>query len=309
VIRPRATWAVTAVGAVLAALTLSAAEAAAQSRGHLFIVGGGERPPELMQRFVDLAGGADSARIVVIPMASSSPGETGRAHAGQLRELGADARPLVLDRERADAADAIRAVRRATGVWFPGGSQSRLADTLRSTGVLSAIRRRYREGAAVGGTSAGAAVMSDSMITGDQILPDADTAGYYGDEFPRVARDYIVLEPGFGLLSDVVVDQHFLRRERHNRLISVILVGGGGTERGAGDRRPPRRGDGAGDARPGGRRHEDAPAAGRGAVRSGLGPGDSAGRGRDLPVTSVTAQPAQSGTLPKVTPKTTGRSE
>lgn len=222
-IRPRATRAVTAVGAVVAALTLSAAEAAAQSRGHLFIVGGGERPPELMQRFVDLAGGADSARIVVIPMASSSPVETGRAHAGQLRELGADARPLVLDRQRADGDDAIRAVRRATGVWFPGGSQSRLADTLRSTAVLSAIRKRYREGAAVGGTSAGAAVMSDSMITGDQILPDADTAGYYGDEFPRVARDYIVLEPGFGLLSDVVVDQHFLRRERHNRLISVIL--------------------------------------------------------------------------------------
>lgn len=209
----------------LIALGAGAPEAAAQSRGagSLFIVGGGERPPELMQRFVDLAGGPDSARIVVIPMASSSPEETGRSHASQLRELGAEARALDLDRRRADDADAVRAVRRATGIWFPGGSQSRLADTLRSTAVLSAIRSQYRRGAAVGGTSAGAAVMSDSMITGDQYLPDADTAGYYGDEFPRIARAYIVLEPGFGLLSDVVVDQHFLQRERHNRLISVIL--------------------------------------------------------------------------------------
>ena len=211
------------VSAVLAALAASATGATAQSRGPLFIVGGGERPPELMQRFVDLAGGPDSARIVVIPMASSSPAETGREHAAQLRDLGAEARPLVLDRQRADGADAARAVRRASGIWFPGGSQSRLADTLRSTAVLAAIRERNREGAAVGGTSAGAAVMSDSMITGDQIRPDADTAGYYGDEFPRIARDYIVLDPGFGLLSGVVVDQHFLRRERHNRLISVVL--------------------------------------------------------------------------------------
>lgn len=199
------------------------ADTASAQGGHLFIVGGGERPPDLMRRFVELAGGSDSARIVVIPMASSSPAETGRSHAAGLRELGADARPLVLDRERADAEDAARVVRRATGVWLPGGVQSRLADTLRSTAVLEAIEDAYRAGAAVGGTSAGAAVMSDSMITGEQFRADADTAGYYGDEFPRIARDYIVLEPGFGLLPGVVVDQHFLRRERHNRLFSVVL--------------------------------------------------------------------------------------
>ena len=90
------------------------------------------------------------------------------------------------------------------------------ADTLR------AMQRRFREGAVVGGTSAGAAVMSDSMISGNQ-TPPGDTTGYYGDEFPVIARHRVEIVPGLGFLPTAIVDQHFIRRERHNRLLSAVL--------------------------------------------------------------------------------------
>jgi cyanophycinase len=65
--------------------------------------------------------------------------------------------------------------------------------------------------------------MSDSMITGNQYRTPPDTNGYYGDEFSVIARRSIEIVPGFGLLPGTIVDQHFIVRERHNRLLSVIL--------------------------------------------------------------------------------------
>jgi cyanophycinase len=131
----------------------------------------------------------------------------------------------VLDVTRAEAdADSIaRQLDGVTGVWFPGGDQVRLAGVLRGTALLRAIRERFRAGAVVGGTSAGAAIMSDSMITGNQSRPGEDTVGYFGDEFPAIARRTIEVAPGFGFLHGAMVDQHFVRRERHNRLLSVVL--------------------------------------------------------------------------------------
>jgi cyanophycinase len=91
------------------------------------------------------------------------------------------------------------------------------------TPALAAMKARYRDGAVVGGTSAGAAALCDPMLTGNQRKPGEDTVGYYGDTYPRIARDYIDLEPGLGFLPDVILDQHFIKRERENRLISVVL--------------------------------------------------------------------------------------
>ncbi|MEJ2217442.1 MAG: cyanophycinase [Gemmatimonadota bacterium] len=190
--------------------------------GTLFIVGGGARPPELMQQFVDLAGGV-GAQIVVLPMASATPDETGAQQAEQLRQLGADARSVVLTHTQAMDSGAADLVAGADGVWFPGGDQTRLTAALQGTPVLAALRRRWQGGAVVGGTSAGAAVMSDSMITGSQLDAQADTMGYFGDEFPRVARGVMELQPGFGFVTNAIVDQHFIRRERLNRLLSVVL--------------------------------------------------------------------------------------
>ena len=195
---------------------------APETRGTLYIVGGGTQTPAMVERFVELAGGAGRARIAVVPMASGEPAQTGREKADDLRRLGADAFVLHLTREQAMGDSAARLLEGATGVWFTGGDQARLL-VLRGTPVLDAIRRRHREGAVIGGTSAGAAVMSDSMLTGNQWKAGEDTAGYHGDEYPRVARRSAEIVAGLGFLPGTIVDQHFLRRERHNRLLSAVL--------------------------------------------------------------------------------------
>jgi cyanophycinase len=193
------------------------------ARGTLLIVGGGAQPPELVKRFVDLAGGAGHARIAVLPMASGDAAETGRDKAAELRGLGADAFVVNVTRAGAESDSVVRLLAGATGIWFPGGDQARLTAVLANTAALRAIHARYRDGAVIGGTSAGAAIMSDSMITGDQFRAGEDTSGYFGDEYPRIARRSIVIASGFGFLHGAIVDQHFIRRERNNRLLSVVL--------------------------------------------------------------------------------------
>jgi cyanophycinase len=206
---------------LLAGALLLAPVLEAQARGHLLIVGGGSQPDSLVTRFVALAGGPGKARIVVVPMASSEPEETGGAKAVQLREFGAEAVVLNLSRAEAEDGASVARLDGVTGIWFTGGDQVPLARALQGTPLLRAMLRRYREGAVVGGTSAGAAIMGDSMLTGNQRRPDS--LGYYGDEFPEIAPGVIEVVPGLGFLPGTIVDQHFVRRERHNRLLAVIL--------------------------------------------------------------------------------------
>jgi cyanophycinase len=203
------------------AVLISHATIAQTPRGRLLIVGGGESPPELARRFVELAGGPGRARIAVIPMASGEPRETGDEKVAELLGLGAAAWVELLTRDQALDGASARTLDSATGVWFSGGDQSRLTAILGGTPVLAALHDRYRSGAVLGGTSAGAAIMSDSMVTGNQRRPDS--LGYYGDEFPAVARGTIEVAPGFGFLPGTIVDQHFLKRERHNRLLGAVL--------------------------------------------------------------------------------------
>lgn len=191
-------------------------------RGTLFIVGGGSQPVALVKDFVALAGGAQ-ARIAVVPMASEDAASSGREEADDLQALGARAFVLDITRQQAASDSVVRLLESATGIWFNGGDQLRLAAVLRGTAALGAMQARYRAGAVIGGTSAGAAVMSDSMITGNQRRPDADSVGYYGDEFPNIARGAIQIVPGFGFLHGAIVDMHFIRRERANRLLAVVL--------------------------------------------------------------------------------------
>jgi cyanophycinase len=195
-------------------------------RGHLLIVGGGPIPPVILERFVTLAGGRGQARIVSIPMASSDP-DAGIEICKDFESLGARCERLVLDRARADAPGAEKRFEGVTGIWFGGGDQVKLTDALRGTRTESAVDARYREGAVVGGTSAGAAVMSTPMLTGDEKHPGGarpprdpnDSSSAY----MTIARDNVITQEGFGLLPGAIVDQHFIRRRRANRLISLVL--------------------------------------------------------------------------------------
>lgn len=214
-----------AFGALLCAALMSASAQAqtAHPRGHLFIVGGGPQPPELVQRFVDLAGGK-KAKIVVFAMASSDGKQSGEEKADDLRKLGADAHAYYINQAEANSDSMVKNMEGVTGVWFGGGDQVLLTKALLGTKVEKAIHDRYAAGAVVGGTSAGAAVMSNPMLTGEErhpggVRPPSDSS----EHFMTIARDNIELVPGFGLLKGALIDQHFLRRRRHNRFISAVL--------------------------------------------------------------------------------------
>ncbi len=191
----------------------------AAPKGHLFIIGGGTRSAAMMSRFVSLAGGAANARIVVFPMASGIPDTVGNEQTASLRGLGVcDARCLNLSREQAQSDEIVRQLDGVTGVFFSGGDQSRLTGTLAGTAVLKKIKQLYAQGAVIGGTSAGAAVMSGMMITGRELLAH-DSANAYS----FIKRKNVETTPGFGFIDNAIVDQHFVTRKRHNRLLSLVL--------------------------------------------------------------------------------------
>lgn len=202
------------VGALLSSLI-----PAAWADGHLFIIGGGSRPPEMMARFVELAGGKGKARIAVLPMASAEPESVGKEQAAGFRALGAaSSEVLTFTRELALADGSASRLDGITGIFFSGGDQNRLTGTILGTPVLERVKQIYAAGGVVGGTSAGAAVMTALMITGDEVLnPDPK------DAFVIIKKENVKLAEGFGLLEGAIVDQHFVRRKRSNRLISVIL--------------------------------------------------------------------------------------
>jgi cyanophycinase len=212
---------------LLGLLSASAAPPAApppadRPKGTLIIVGGGDRDEALMHRFVELAGGRGHARVALLPMASEDAAEAGAELKEEFTGYGVDAFVYLVNHDQANDPARFRQLDSATGIWFGGGDQLHLTDALGGTASLRAIQARYQAGAVLGGTSAGAAIMSDSMITGNQ-SPPGDTTGYYGDEFPAIAPHRIQVIPGLGFLHGAVVDQHFIKRERHNRLLSAVL--------------------------------------------------------------------------------------
>lgn len=186
-------------------------------RGQLLIIGGGDRGAAIMQLFGCLAGGAQG-RVLAFPQASERP-EAGPEILAELQALGIGRVTLAeVDHGSADTEAAASLATGITGVYFGGGDQSRLMAVLRGTRLEAALHRAYRDGAVMAGTSAGAAVMSRTMITGDERRP------YTKDEnWQTIEADNVVTAEGLGLLEDAVVDQHFVRRRRHNRLISVVL--------------------------------------------------------------------------------------
>ena len=212
--------------ALLALLTTAPAApefgAAGGPKGSLVIVGGGSRSEAMMRRFVELAGGPGRARIAVVPMASSEAAESGAELVAEFDSLGSRAFVFLVDSVQAESPEFVHRLDSVTGIWFGGGDQALLTAAIGGTASLGAIHARYRAGAVVGGTSAGAAIMSDSMITGNQ-TPPGDTTGYYGDEYPTIERHRVQVVPGLGFLPGAIVDQHFIRRERHNRLMSAVL--------------------------------------------------------------------------------------
>lgn len=179
--------------------------------GHLLLVGGGDKPSAVLQRFIALAGGSD-APIVLLPLASGDSREAGAENLERFAQEGAKNVTVIHIDDRRDALreDYIEKIRQAGGVWFGGGDQSRIAERLLGTPLLEAVRAMREQGGVVGGTSAGTACQSNPMLVGE------------GDEHIIRAQNIVVTE-GLGLFEGVLVDQHFAKRQRQNRLITAVL--------------------------------------------------------------------------------------
>ncbi len=187
-------------------------------KGHLVIIGGGPRPESIMKKIIALAGG-EKARILIIPMASSEMLETAKAQREQFLKFGApNVDYVICDSASADADSNLAKINAATGVFFSGGDQNKLVKALRGTKFLQAVWKVYEKGGVLSGTSAGAAVQSRIMLTGDELV-NKDTVNPYG----MVRKGNIETAEGFGFVRSVIIDQHFVKRKRQNRLLTLVL--------------------------------------------------------------------------------------
>lgn len=176
----------------------------ASLKGTLVIVGGGKMTDSVIAAFVQAAGEAKGT-LVVIPTASALADKEPAKSTIELWQKRGVPRVSVLhtrSRDKANDAEFAKPLKEATAVWFGGGDQKRLIDAYKNTLVEKELHQLLQRGGAIGGTSAGAAVMSKLMITGGKTSAD--------------------LDEGFGFLPNGVVDQHFLKRNRVDRLLDVL---------------------------------------------------------------------------------------
>lgn len=182
------------------------------TRGWIVPIGGAEEKfgdPDILRRFIKVSGGSDS-KIAIIPTASNLD-ETGPRYVDIFESLGAAAATSLPYRNRRDAerTDWLETLERATGIFFTGGNQLRLSTILGGTPVAQQVRRLNARGVAVGGTSAGAAIVPEHMIA-------------YGETGATPAAGKVSLTPGLGLTNRVVIDQHFRQRDRLGRLLTAL---------------------------------------------------------------------------------------
>lgn len=186
---------------------------ASSPRPTAFIIGGAEDRvgrASLLRRFVKLAGGK-AARIVIIPTASSFQDEVVATYTATFGRFGVSQFSVVnpTSRDHRGRTADVEALDQATGIFMSGGNQLVLSQYFTATPLGEAIHRAHARGAVVGGTSAGASIMSEFMIAlgHDGAVPLQRSSG---------------VSQGLGLVRGVVIDQHFAERTRYGRLMAVI---------------------------------------------------------------------------------------
>ena len=181
------------------------------------VIVGGAQTSEIVKKYVELAGGHD-AKIIVIPNAGSEPVKWSKVQVEEFEEFGAEADYLLFTRETADDEANLKKMDWANAVFFLGGDQSDLTRDMLGTKLLQKVFDIYNNGGVVGGSSAGAAVMSEVMITGNELVNKDSTVS-----FVTIEKGNVEVKTGFGFLKNTIVDQHFLKRKRHNRTIASLI--------------------------------------------------------------------------------------
>lgn len=191
--------------------------ASAQNKGKLVIIGGGSRPDAMVDRMITESGVDKSGYAIILPMSSSEPDSAVYYSGRQFIEKGIK-HIYGLDFVKGEAlhASKVDSIRNAKMIYISGGDQNRFMDIVAGTAIEKAIHDCYANGGLIAGTSAGAAVMSKLMITGNELKhPDRTLR--------NIEADNVEIGKGLGMLTNVIIDQHFVWRGRYNRFISAII--------------------------------------------------------------------------------------
>ncbi|AYB33389.1 cyanophycinase [Chryseolinea soli] len=188
-------------------------------KGKLFIIGGGSRSDAMVDRIIKEAGLQQGGYGIILPMSSEDP-DSAVYYANQqfIKQGIRTVYGVIFRKGETYSAQKLDSVRNAKLIYISGGDQVRFMGVVQGTDIEKAIHDAYNKGSLVGGTSAGAAVMSKIMITGNELKhPD------YASTFRNIEPANIETKPGLGFIENAIIDQHFVKRSRYNRLISAII--------------------------------------------------------------------------------------
>jgi cyanophycinase len=184
-------------------------------KGSLFIIGGGTIPDSLRIQILKTAHWKKNDPIVIVTLASSYSDESFEGSNELFKKITGQ-QCIKFDSAAVHDSKKLDSLANAKIIFLGGGAQDRFMHLIEGSPVKKIIQDAYKNGAVVSGSSAGAAVMSNIMITGDGKI---DTV--YASTFKILEKGNLITSEGLGLLDSVIVDQHFLIRSRYNRLLSA----------------------------------------------------------------------------------------
>jgi cyanophycinase len=195
--------------AVFAFASTAFAASVGPEHGSLLIVGGGQLPPAIVDRFIELAGGKD-APMVFIPTAEGVETPHATVENNWLTKAGCTHVTILhtMDPKVADTAEFVKPLLDAKAVWFEGGRQWHLVDSYLHTRTEREIWKVLDRGGVVGGSSAGATIIGSYLVRGAK---EGNTV--------MMAPGY---EVGMGFLKNSAIDQHVITRHREDDLNQVI---------------------------------------------------------------------------------------
>jgi len=200
-------------------IIILAANLHAQPKGKLFIIGGGDRTVGLMKSLLATANLGKNDYVAVLPMSSTEPDTSFFYFKDDIDKLCTNTiANLNFTADKVINQQWLDSLRHAKLVFICGGDQSRFMKAVLHTPVYDAIHYAYNNGATISGTSAGAAVMNKYMITGNELMGDTT----YHETYRKIINGNMEITEGLSMIDAAIVDQHFIKRSRYNRLISAL---------------------------------------------------------------------------------------
>lgn len=180
--------------------------------GTLLIVGGGGTPKGLMDRFVELAGGNEKAKLIYVPCSEDQAVSARQRMVSAWKQMGVKSASFIHTKDRIKAntdEEFLAPLNNATGIWFGGGRQWNMADSYYGTKAHRLMKDVLNRGGVIGGSSAGASIQARYLARATPI-----------ENFRIMAPGYE--RGGLGFISGVAIDQHFSQRGRQKDMTQLV---------------------------------------------------------------------------------------